>query len=235
MKNIAVVLAGGSGRRFGAEKPKQFLVVAGRTILEHTLSKFDKHPDITGICLVVHPDYMSEASLIIENAGFSKPVALLAGGKERYDSSLAAIRHYNSVYASGVDINLLFHDAVRPMISADIITNLVRELDYCSAVCVAVPATDTLYCIDAGRNIMDIPDRARIWNAQTPQGFRLELITQAYEKAISDPAFATTDDCGVVFRYMPEQSIKIVEGDPCNIKLTYKTDMDRLEVLLEDM
>lgn len=79
MKNIAVVLAGGSGRRFGAEKPKQFLVVAGSTILEHTLSKFDKHPDITGICLVVHPDYMSEASLIIENAGFSKPVTLLAG------------------------------------------------------------------------------------------------------------------------------------------------------------
>lgn len=234
MENIAVILAGGSGRRLGAEKPKQFLIVAGRTVLEHTLFRFDNHSGISELCVVVHPDFMTEAKYIVENAGLQKSVVLLKGGKERYDSSLAAIRHYNSVYVAGEDVNLLFHDAVRPMIGPNVITNLIKELEYNDAVCVAVPSTDTLYRADAQGKIQEIPDRKFMWNAQTPQGFRLELITRAYENAVADPEFTATDDCGVVFRYMPEHVIRIVPGDPSNIKLTYKTDLEHLENMLSE-
>lgn len=231
MENIAVILAGGSGKRLGSAVPKQFLEIAGRPVLEHTLKKFDSTDAITQLCVVVHPDHTDDASRIIKNARLSKPCILLSGGKERYDSSLAAITYFSERHNDAV-VNLIFHDAVRPAVSCKTIADIISRLETHQAACVAVPSTDTLLRADSNGNIAEIPDRAVMWNAQTPQGFRLEVIARAYKIALKDPCFTTTDDCGVVLHYTPDVKISIVEGSPRNIKLTYASDLDSMALLL---
>ncbi len=233
MKNIAVILAGGSGRRLGASMPKQFLEIAGRTVLGHTLSRFNSSEIIDELCVVVHRDHVEDAKRIIADAKLSKPCILLTGGKERYDSSLAAVNYYVSMYENATEVNLLFHDAVRPLVTVDIINEVCKTLGTSDAVCVAVPSTDTILQADAEGNIVEIPDRSRLWNAQTPQGFKLGVIADAYRIAMDDPNFTATDDCGVVLKYRPDVRIKIVNGSQENIKLTFAADIERLAILLK--
>lgn len=232
MENIAVILAGGSGKRLGSSLPKQFLEVAGRPVLEHTLKKFDSVSGVSQLCVVVHPDHIDDARRIIENSRLSKPCVLLTGGKERYYSSLAAIKYFSDCSNNASAVNLLFHDAVRPAVSCETIADLIARMETCRAACVAVPSTDTLLRVDSDGNIAEIPDRAFMWNAQTPQGFRLDVIARAYEIGLTDPDFTTTDDCGVVLRYTPDVRISIVQGSPRNIKLTYAADLNNMTLLL---
>ena len=94
MKNIGVILAGGSGRRLGSELPKQFIVIAGKTVLAHTLNKFEKHERIDEIIIFVHKDYIKEAEEIVRLEGFQKVKHIVPGGKERYASTLATLNVY---------------------------------------------------------------------------------------------------------------------------------------------
>ena len=151
--------------------------------------------------------------------------AILKGGAERYYSSLSAITAYQNE-----DANLIFHDAVRPLVSQRIIDDVVKALDTHRAVNVAVPSADTIIEVD-GDFITNIPDRSRLRRGQTPQAFDRQLIAEAYEKALKDPNFRTTDDCGVVRTYLPEEPIFVVRGEESNMKLTYREDtymMDKL-------
>ncbi|MCM1021171.1 MAG: 2-C-methyl-D-erythritol 4-phosphate cytidylyltransferase [Muribaculum sp.] len=230
MENIAVILAGGTGSRLGAPVPKQFIHIAGVTILEHTLHRFDNNSRIARLCVVVHPDYVDETRHIIESARLQKKCDLLTGGKERYHSSLAAIKHYSEIYAADASgVNLLLHDAARALISEKSITEVVETLERHEAVCLAVPATDTIIMADSKGYIDSIPRRALLWNAQTPQGFRLSTISKAFQIGLADQNFFATDDCSVVKRYMPHVPIKIVRGEPTNIKLTYSADIEQFE------
>lgn len=221
MKTIAVILAGGSGTRFGGNVPKQFLQVGGRRIIEYTIDAFERHPLIDEVAVVCHADHLAEMESIVASNQYGKVKKVLPGGKERYHSSLAAL----AVYIDDNDL-LLFHDAVRPLVSERIITDCVKALQHYDAVTVAIPTTDTIYRVDDQQQIIDIPPRSLFRNAQTPQGFRAGVIRHAYELALADLAFVTTDDCGVVRRYLPEIPIHVVEGDSCNIKVTYPEDIN---------
>lgn len=224
---VAVILAGGSGKRLGGELPKQLLEVAGRTILEHTIAAFEQNPDIDEIALVCHKDYIEDMRRIVQKAGFLKVRRLLLGGKERYDSSLAAIRSYDDD-----DCCLLLHDCARPLVSQRIISECVASLREYDAVDVAVPATDTIIEIDDQGRLARIPMRSHLRNVQTPQGFRRRTIRRAFELALADPAFQATDDCSVVFRYLPEVPIKVIEGETTNVKVTYPSDLEFVERIL---
>lgn len=221
MKTIAVILAGGTGTRFGGNVPKQFLQVGGRRIIEYTIDTFERHPLIDEVAVVCHADHLAEMERIVASNQYSKVKKVLSGGKERYHSSLAAL----AVYTNDDDC-LLFHDAVRPLVTDRIISDCVNALKHYDAVTVAIPTTDTIYRVDDQQQIIDIPPRSHLRNAQTPQGFRASVIRHAYELALADPAFVTTDDCGVVRRYLPEIPIHVVEGDSCNIKVTYPEDIN---------
>lgn len=109
MKNIGVILAGGSGRRLGSELPKQFIVIAGKTVLAHTLHTFEKHERIDEIIIVVHKDYIKETEEIVRLEGFQKVKHIVPGGKERYASTLAALNVYKEEKC-----NLIIHDARPP-------------------------------------------------------------------------------------------------------------------------
>ena len=132
----------------------------------------------------------------------------------------------------GDECNLIFHDAARPCVGADVISNVVGALAEFSAATAAVATTDTILEATDNGVVASIPSRARLRNVQTPQGFRLSVIRRAYEAGLADPEFVTTDDCGVVARYCPDVPIRIVNGNRNNIKLTYSEDLRTIERLL---
>lgn len=228
-RNIAVILAGGVGSRLGLSTPKQFFKVAGKMVIEHTLDTFERNPHIDEIAVVCNPVYVGDMENIVLRNDWKKVKKILKGGKERYDSSLSAIRAYEG---TAEDVNLVFHDAVRPLVSERIINDVCEALLSHEAIDVTVPAVDTI--IEAeGDRIAAIPDRSRLQRGQTPQAFRLSVISEAYRRALSDPDFKVTDDCGVVVKYMPEVPVFLVAGEESNMKLTYKEDTFLLDKLFQ--
>lgn len=229
MKNIAVILAGGSGNRLNAGIPKQFLKLAGKTILEHTISVFQKNGNIDEIAVISNRNYVQEVeNLVIKNA-FTKVKKILNGGDERYESTMAALNAYDQD-----ENNLLIHDAVRPLVDDRIINETLEALKEFDAVDTAVPATDTIIETDTTFNfIQQIPDRNYLYKGQTPQAFKAGVLRKAYALALQDPHFKTTDDCGVVKKYLPDVKIRVVRGDNQNMKLTYKEDFFLLDKLFQ--
>ncbi len=230
MPTIAVLLAGGTGRRFGADRPKQLLTVAGKTVLEHTLTAFIAAPDIDEVAVVIHPDWHDEVAGLLRRYAAQKALKLLHGGAERSDSTLAALRAYGDV----ADCRLVFHDAVRAGVSQLLIGRVCAALRHHRAVNTVLPAVDTMIEVDSEGHTVAVPDRRRLRRVQTPQGFHAGVLREAYHRALADPDFQGTDDCGVVFRYCPEVDIALVEGEERNFKLTWPDDLALLHHFLTD-
>ncbi|EAI4070948.1 2-C-methyl-D-erythritol 4-phosphate cytidylyltransferase [Campylobacter jejuni] len=216
MSNYAIILASGSGNRFGANKPKQFLKLAGKTILEHTIEIFEYSENIDKIILVVHPLYQEFVEELILQNNFTKIVKILRGGNSRKESSFIGV---NSI--EDEEANVLIHDSVRPFLSHRIINDCIQALKKYNAVDVAVASSDTL--IEENDNkIVAIPKREKILRGQTPQCFKLSLIKKAHLLSKQDNNF--TDDCGLIVKYNLSP-VYIVKGDQRNIKITYPEDL----------
>ena len=227
-KNIAVILAGGSGSRFGRDLPKQFLKVAGKKVIEHTIDVFEHNGLIDEIAVVTRPEFISDIEQMVVNNHYAKVRKILQGGKERYHSSLSAINAYTND-----DDNLIFHDAVRPLVNDRIIEDCVNALEEYDAVDVAIPVADTIIQVDEKDCIQTIPTRAALRSGQTPQCFKRGVIHKGYEIALQDPQFVTTDDCGVVRKYLPEVPVFVVKGEVFNMKITYKEDLFLVDKLFQ--
>ena len=233
MKHIAIILAAGSGKRSGFSRPKQLIKLGGRPLVAHSLERMQSHPDIDEIAVVTSADCVSEIEALVNRDRFTKVRKILLGGKERHDSSISAIRSYEEE-AGKQPLSLLFHDAVRPLVSHKIISDVVEALRHYSAVDVAIPASDTIInCDELTNTITEIPDRARLRMGQTPQAFHYNVIKTAYDRALADKNFKTTDDCGVVLKYMAEARIFIVGGATNNLKLTYADDLLVIDKFLQ--
>ena len=172
---------------------------------------------------------MNEIENIAIKNTYTKLKKILQGGKERYHSSLSAINAYDG----DKEINLIFHDAVRPLVNDRIISDCIAALDKYKAVDVAIKTTDTIIKVNEDEYITGIPARDYLRNGQTPQAFKLSTIKQAYKLALCDPDFKTTDDCGVVYKYMPNELVYVVKGEQFNMKLTYKEDLFLLDKLFQ--
>ena len=249
MKNVAVILAGGIGARMGGNTPKQLLPLQdGKSVLEHAVEAFEQSPYIDEVCIVMHPDYIMHAEQMLLANAWQKVRHIIPGGKERWESSVNAIRRLGErlevkgeenncqlpIANSHNAVNLLLHDAARPFVSQEIIARVCEALEEHDAVTVAIPSTDTVYEMVDGK-VARIPQRSTIMRAQTPQAFRLELIAEAYAKALgadicdiqacSACHLPATDDCGVVYEHMPHIPIHIVLGEEQNKKITFKEDI----------
>ena len=243
MRNIAVILAGGIGARVGGNTPKQLLPLQdGKSVLEHAVGAFEQSPHIDEVCIVMHPDYIAHAEQMLLANAWQKVRHIIPGGKERWESSVNAIRQVRGerLEVNGKEtnchnaVNLLLHDAARPFVSQEIIARVCEALEEHEAVTVAIPSTDTVYEMINGQ-VARIPQRSTIMRAQTPQAFRLELIAEAYAKALgvdicdiqacSACHLPATDDCGIVHEHMPQVPIYIVEGEEQNKKITFKEDI----------
>jgi 2-C-methyl-D-erythritol 4-phosphate cytidylyltransferase len=249
MRTVAVVLAGGAGLRTGGTAPKQLQLLAGRTLLEHSVAAFDQAPGVDDVVVVMAADFVSTASDIL-GGRYSKVSAIIVGGADRPGSTRRAIDLIDRAGADqagadqagaghltddgGQDCNVLFHDAARPLVDQRIIADCVAGLTTCQALGVVVPTADTIVEL-AGGVMTSIPPRESLGRCQTPQGFRLSVIRRAHQLALADPgatAFSATDDCGIVLRYLPDVEVHTVLGSERNLKITYPADLQIAESLL---
>ncbi|WP_258803183.1 bifunctional cytidylyltransferase/SDR family oxidoreductase [Pseudarthrobacter sp. NS4] len=227
--NAAVILAGGIGARMGLDIPKQFVPIAGRTSLEHTVELFQSCDLVDEIIVMMTPAYIPKArELLLDKRAHSKITAILPGGGDRSETSRLALDA-----VADKDANVIFHDAVRPLLDGDIIGACIRALDVYAAVDTAIPSADTIIEVDEDNFIRAVPPRAKLRRGQTPQAFRMPVIAQAYERACQDPDFAATDDCSVVLKYCPDVPIYVVEGDEANIKITQPIDIHIADKLFQ--
>lgn len=221
LKNYAVILASGSGKRYGADIPKQFIKISGKTILEHSIEAFEKSPLIDYIIVVITEQYRTLAEKIIDRNNYKKVLKIINGGQIRKDSS------YNGVNAiDEKEANVLIHDCARPFVTQKIIQNCIEALKTYDAIGVAIPSVDTVIEVDENGIIKNIPKRTNMKCIQTPQGFKLSVIRKAHELSKNSSDF--TDDCGLVVKNKLSD-VYVVEGDIKNIKITYPDDILKIK------
>ena len=221
LRNVAVVLAGGTGTRVGLNIPKQLIKIAGKPIIEHTIATMQASPLIDEIVVLMAPGYLDEIRAIVRQGGYDKVTQILEGAGTRNDTTAAALAALGDT-----ECNVLLHDAVRPLVSQTIIAANVEALQTHRAVDTAIPSADTVISVDAvDGNIADVLPRHLLRRGQTPQSFRLSTIRQAYANAALDPGFSATDDCTVVLRYLPEVPVAVVAGHERNMKVTEPIDV----------
>ena len=229
MRTVAVVLAGGSGQRFGGGMPKQLHTLAGKTIIEHSVAAFHQAAGVDAIMVVMPAGLAGQAREMFTGGGYPKVTHVIEGGTARTDSTRCAIATLGDE-----ECDVLFHDAARPLLDQRIIGDCLKALATDRAIGVAVPSSDTIVEVSDGV-VTAMPRRDALARCQTPQGFRLSVIRRAYQLADADPGFAqrpATDDCGIVLRYLPEVAVRIVPGSERNIKITYPGDLALAETLL---
>ncbi len=221
MRNVGVVLAGGTGTRVGLNIPKQLIKIAGKPIIEHTIAALQISPVIDEIVVLMAPGHLDEVRAIVRRGGYDKVTQILEGAGTRNETTATALAALGDT-----ECNVLLHDAVRPLVSQTILAANVAALEDYEAVDTVIPSADTVIQVqeDTG-TIADVLPRHLLRRGQTPQSFRLSTIRAAYEKAAQDPNFTATDDCTVVLRYLPEVPIAVVPGHERNMKVTEPIDV----------
>ena len=206
--NTAIVLAGGSGKRMNSDIPKQYLMLAGKPVIYYSLKAFQDNSHIDNIILVTAEEYIDYAKENILDKTLSKVSMVVQGGMERYDSvykGLQCIKEPGYVF---------IHDGARP--------------------CISQKVKDTIKIADAEGFAAETPDRSTLWQIQTPQVFRYDIIKESYDKLYAGGRFnGVTDDAMVLERY-GEHRIKLVNSDYRNIKITTPEDMNTAEIFIKD-
>ena len=210
----AIVPAAGRGQRMGADRPKQYLPLGGRPVLWHVLARLEASPLVTDIVLVVRREDMDYCRHQLSASGdFAKIVALVSGGAERSESV------YRGLQETHADM-VLVHDAVRPFISEELLERVVAATREHGAALPALPVVETIKEV-ADDRVVGTPDRERLRQAQTPQGFNRELLLRAYHAAGTDSV--ATDDAALVERL--GHAVCVVPGEADNRKLTTPEDL----------
>ncbi len=215
MRYEVVLPAAGSGKRMGAGQNKLFLQLAEKPILMHTLAVFEEDVNCTGIWLAVKPEERSTIEEMIERYGITKVKGLPAGGEERQHSVHSCIKEMEQVEI------VLVHDAARPFITHDIISQLAQMAKEKGAAIAGVRAKDTMKKV-RGTLITETIDRDSLWMIQTPQAFRFDLLAEA-EDVAEKVGFLGTDEAMLVERLGHE--VHIVESSYENVKMTTKEDL----------
>ncbi|MBN1957271.1 MAG: 2-C-methyl-D-erythritol 4-phosphate cytidylyltransferase [Desulfuromonadales bacterium] len=232
MKATVLIPAAGTGRRMGTEVSKQYLTLAGKPILAHTLALFEHHPLVEHIYLIVPPsdiDYCRQQ--IVEVYGFTKVRQLVPGGQQRQDSVWNGLK---ALMADGLDDPqrpVLIHDGARPLFDNALLSELIEVVSDQGACAVGVPVKDTIKNVE-GQQITGSPDRQRLWHAQTPQGFQYRLLVNAFERAMADH-FIGTDDASLLERI--GYPVQMLEGNYRNIKVTTPEDLLIAAALLDHL
>lgn len=216
MKTYGIILASGSGTRFGGNVPKQFVRVGGRMIIEYTLDVFLQSAAIDEIIIVVSQSWVDEISRLAVSLSAKKPVRVVVGGVTRMESCK------NGVAEIGEDeAKVVIHNAVQPFITQAILANCVRSLERYDAVNTGIPCVYTILELNDDRTISRIGPRSRSVSELGPECFMLTLLRRAFRMSNCDDDM--TDITGLILKYELGK-VYVVEGDPANIKITYSDD-----------
>ncbi len=220
--NVAIIVAAGSGQRFGGDVPKQFLEICGKPLLIHTLEKFENCASIDEIVLVLSFDQIESFSEIAEKFIIKKLEKIISGGKTRAESVFKGL---NTIEKSEI---IAVHDGARPLVSCEEISQTVDKAKETGAACLVGKVTDTIKEINGGK-ISKTINRENLRRALTPQCFRFEILKKAFENA--DLSENATDECFLVEKIGVE--IAFVEGSARNIKITTQEDFRIAEIFLK--
>ena len=226
MKTVAIIPAGGAGKRLKAHVAKQHLLLDHVPVLVHALKVFQKSKVIDYIVLALPPDDLASAwQGLINKYGLTKVTAIVAGGMERQDS----VRNGLVVIDDRCDI-VLVHDSVRPFVTEKMIRQVVAAARATGAAAIGVKAKDTIKETKKDNIVAVTVPRQNLWLTQTPQAFKFELLKKAYKKAY-DEKFYGTDDASLVERI--RKKVKMIEGSYENIKITTPEDLVMAKALLK--
>jgi 2-C-methyl-D-erythritol 4-phosphate cytidylyltransferase len=214
----AIFVAAGDGRRLGADVPKAFVDIAGRTILEHAVARFIEHPRIGPIVIAAPATAVEQARGLVPDA------VVVAGGSTRQQSVALAL----AAVPADVDL-VLVHDAARAFVPAEVITRVIEALETgADAAVPTLPVSDTIRSADpATGDLGDLVDRSRLMAMQTPQGFRREVLMKAHA---TGEGRAATDDAALVEAL--GRRVLAVRGDERAFKITVPLDLALAEALL---
>lgn len=215
-KHSAIIVAAGSGSRFGADTPKQFLQLQGREILSYSIESFLNHPEIDELVIVTSETFLTHVSRSYPNC------KVVLGGSTRQQSVA------NGLQACDTDSDMvLVHDAARPLVPKSVIDACLFALQDHDGVAPAILPVDSMVLLEGGafRNL----DRQHLRIIQTPQCFRMAVLRQAHISGLVD-----TDELGLVRRSCPEAQLTLVDGDPCSLKITRPEDLIRAESFLKE-
>ncbi len=227
MKTVAIIPAGGAGKRLGLEVAKQYLLLGSLPVLVHTIRVFQIMELVSAIVLVVpKEDVASVQKNIVEKYGLTKVMTVVAGGRERQDSVCNGLQ----AVPETCDV-VIVHDGVRPFVTRDMITRVVAAAAQCGAASIGVPAKDTIKETTDENIVTATLRRQNLWQTQTPQAFGYELLCRAYAEAQRDH-FYGTDDASLVERM--GVNVRMVAGSHENIKITTPEDLLIAEALMEN-
>lgn len=236
MAAAGIVLAGGKGSRMQSDVPKQYMELLGKPLLYYALKAFEES-DVESVVLVTaegEEDYCRKE--LVERYGFTKVIAVTAGGAERYASvwnGLKCLKDRDTMAQgeSGETDIVLIHDGARPLVTAELINRLIAETEQYGACVAGMPVKDTIQMTDERGTITLTPKRDSLWTAQTPQAFEFSLAYDAYEQLMDESEINVTDDAMVVGMYN-EIPIQMVRGSYTNIKVTTPEDLVLAEAFL---
>lgn len=227
MAAAGIVLAGGKGTRMQSDIPKQYMELLGRPLLYYALKAFEES-NVECVVLVTaegEEEYCRKE--LVERYGFTKVVAVTAGGAERYASVWKGLQSLKEQEPEFV----LIHDGARPLVTAELINRLMTETEQYGACVAGMPVKDTIQMTDERGTITLTPKRDSLWTAQTPQCFEFSIVYDAYEQLMQEPEIHVTDDAMVVGLYH-EIPIQMVRGSYTNLKVTTPEDLVLAEAFL---
>jgi 2-C-methyl-D-erythritol 4-phosphate cytidylyltransferase/2-C-methyl-D-erythritol 2,4-cyclodiphosphate synthase len=210
-----IIVAAGRSERMAAAVPKPLLDLGGRTILQRSVSLFDRHPQVSEMVVVLPPEWVDGAASVVGATG--RPCRYVAGGAERHDSVRAG---FESLPA-GVDV-VLIHDAARPFADAALVDRVLDATRAVGAAVPAMPARDTVKRVDGTGHVAETIPRSSVWLAQTPQGFRRGVLERAMRAAHAPGALATDE---AVLVEQSGHAVRVVEGSEDNVKITTPGDL----------
>jgi len=216
MKVVGIIASGGRGKRLRSDKPKQFLTVKEKPILAHTLLTFSKCTDISEIILTAPEGFKKVTEDIIDAYDIKGVTRVVIGGADRQETIYLALKAIDSA-----DV-VVIHDAVRPFVTIDLISQTISTARIHGACTLGVPVKDTIKICGTDGFVLSTPKRETLWQIQTPQAFLYQLIKKAHECAHAD-GYSTTDDTGLVEHLgLP---VKVIMGSYANVKITTQEDL----------
>ena len=233
---FGVIVAGGVGARMGANMPKQFLDLNGRPIIMHTLKAFLDCAELEQIYMGVHPewiDYMKDLVDQYIDEEERERVHLVPGGAERNDTIMNVIDQIENDYGTNETHYILTQDGVRPFVSQRLIKEHVEAVVKYDAVNTAIPAVDTIMVSKDGKVIDEIPERKYLYQVQTPQSFRMDLLKKLYSELTEKEKKILTDACKIcTVRNVP---VRFVIGDVSNMKITTTADFEIAKIIAKQL
>ncbi len=229
--NIAVILAGGIGARLGYDLPKQYISVGGKPIISYSMTAFDKHKLIDGLIVVASNEWRGLIDQCVEMEEITKFLGYADAGESRQHSVYNGLKKACTFTGNDYDI-VLVHDAARPNVDEQIITECISALDDADGVVPVITIKDTVYYSQDGKQISGLVRREELFAGQTPEGFRLKKYLALHERMPYDQIGSVTGSCQIAYNH--GFKVKLVKGAENNYKITTQEDLEKFAMQLKN-